>query len=59
MAFDIDAPKAVQTRRKFYDMVAAEKALVVGFHFPFPSMGYVEKDGANYRLVPIAWEPTI
>jgi glyoxylase-like metal-dependent hydrolase (beta-lactamase superfamily II) len=59
VAFDIDAPKAVQTRRKFYDMVSAEKAVVVGFHFPFPSIGHVEKDGANYRLVPIAWDSAI
>lgn len=59
VAFDVDAPKAVATRRKFYDMASAEKALVIGFHFPFPAMGYVEKDGANYRLVPVAWSPTI
>ena len=59
VAFDIDPQKAVQTRRKFYDMAAAEKALVVGFHFTFPSMGYVEKADAGYRLVPIAWNPVL
>ena len=59
VAFDIDPIQAVQTRRKFYDMASAEKALVVGFHFTFPSLGYVEKDGTGYRLVPIAWNPTI
>ena len=59
VAFDIDAPKAVQTRRRFYDMASAEKALVIGFHFSFPAMGYVEKDGAGYRLVPVAWNPTL
>ena len=59
VAFDIDPAQAVTTRRKFYDMAAAEKALVVGFHFAFPSMGYVEKDGAGYRLVPVAWNPVI
>jgi glyoxylase-like metal-dependent hydrolase (beta-lactamase superfamily II) len=59
VAFDIDPQKAAETRRKFYDMAAAEKALVVGFHFTFPSMGYVEKDGPRYRLVPIAWNPVI
>ena len=36
-----------------------EKALVVGFHFTFPSVGYVEKDGSGYRLVPIAWNPVL
>jgi glyoxylase-like metal-dependent hydrolase (beta-lactamase superfamily II) len=59
VAFDIDPQKAVQTRRKFYDMAAAEKALIVGFHFTFPSMGYVEKADAGYRLVPIAWNPVL
>ena len=50
---------AQATRHKFYDMAAAEKALVVGFHFTFPSIGHVEKDGAGYRLVPVAWNPAI
>ena len=40
-------------------MAAAEKAMVIGFHFTFPSIGYVEKDGARYRLVPAPWSPTI
>ena len=53
--YDNDPNLAVQTRRKFYDMASAEKALVIGYHFPFPSAGYVEKNGTGYRLVPIAW----
>jgi glyoxylase-like metal-dependent hydrolase (beta-lactamase superfamily II) len=57
--FDVDPVKAAQTRHKFYDMAAAEKALVVGFHFSFPSLGYVEKDGTGYRLVPVRWNPTL
>ena len=59
VAFDIDPVKAVETRRKFYDMAAAEKAMIVGFHFAFPSIGYVEKAGTGYRLIPAAWNPTI
>ena len=59
VVFDIDPAKAVETRHKFYDMAAAEKATVVGFHFTFPSIGYVEKDGPRYRLIPAAWNPTI
>lgn len=57
--FDTDAALAQATRHKFYDMAAAEKATVVGFHFSFPSIGHVEKDGAKYRLIPSAWNPTI
>jgi glyoxylase-like metal-dependent hydrolase (beta-lactamase superfamily II) len=59
VAYDVDPQQAQETRHKFYDMAAAEKALVVGFHFTFPSQGYVEKDGAKYRLVPVAWNPVL
>jgi glyoxylase-like metal-dependent hydrolase (beta-lactamase superfamily II) len=57
--FDMDGAKAEETRRKLYDMVAAEKLLMQGFHYPFPSAGYIEKDGAGYRVVPISWNPVI
>ena len=59
VVYDVDPDLAQTTRHKFYDMAAAEKALVVGFHFTFPSIGHVEKDGTKYRLVPIAWNPLI
>jgi glyoxylase-like metal-dependent hydrolase (beta-lactamase superfamily II) len=59
VAFDIDPVVAAQTRHKIYDMAAAERMTVVGFHFQFPSVGHVEKDGAGYRLVPVAWNPVI
>jgi glyoxylase-like metal-dependent hydrolase (beta-lactamase superfamily II) len=59
VAYDVDGALAQQTRHKFYDMAAAEKAMVVGFLFTFPSIGHVEKDGSKYRLVPIAWNPVI
>ena len=59
VAYDVDPDMAQKTRHKFYDMAAAEKATVVGFHFAFPSIGHVEKDGAGYRLVPVTWNPTL
>ena len=57
--FDSEPEKAVQTRRRFYDMAATEKTLVAGYHFPFPGFGYVEKAGTGYRLVPAPWNPTL
>ena len=57
--YDVDPLKATETRNKFYDMASAEKALIQGYHFPFPSAGYVEKVGTDYRLVPIRWNPVI
>jgi glyoxylase-like metal-dependent hydrolase (beta-lactamase superfamily II) len=49
--FDNDPATAVATRHKIYDMAATEKMLVTGYHFPFPCVGHVEKDGSEYRLV--------
>lgn len=57
VSFDNDGALAVQTRHKMYDMAAAEKMPVAGYHFPYPCIGHVEKNGAGYRLVPVAWDP--
>jgi glyoxylase-like metal-dependent hydrolase (beta-lactamase superfamily II) len=51
--FDNEPATAVATRHKVYDMAAAEKMLITGYHFPFPCVGHVEKDGSGYRLVPV------
>jgi hypothetical protein len=40
-------------------MLVAEKMLVQGFHYPFPSFGHVEKACGGYRVVPVPWNPTI
>ena len=57
--FDQDPAMAEAARRKTYDMVVAEKLQVQGFHFPFPGLGNVEKDGNGYRVVPAHWNPVI
>jgi glyoxylase-like metal-dependent hydrolase (beta-lactamase superfamily II) len=57
--YDQDPVKAEATRRKVYDMLAAEKMLVQGFHYPFPSLAYVEKSGSGYREIAVPWNPTI
>lgn len=57
--YDVDPDLAQNTRHKFYDMAATEKATVIGFHFVFPAVGHVEKDGKGYRLIPSLWNPTI
>jgi glyoxylase-like metal-dependent hydrolase (beta-lactamase superfamily II) len=57
--FDQDAKLAEETRRKVYDMLAAEKMMVQGFHYPFPALAYVEKSGSGYREVAVPWSPTI
>jgi glyoxylase-like metal-dependent hydrolase (beta-lactamase superfamily II) len=57
--FDSDKPLAVETRKKLYDMASADKMMVQGYHLPFPALGYIEKAGNGYRLVPATWNPSI
>ena len=58
-SFDQDPNMAEETRRKVYDMLAAEKMMVQGFHYPFPAVAYVEKTPTGYREIPVPWNPTI
>ncbi len=57
--FDMDAATAEATRRKVYDMLVAEKMLMQGFHYPFPSLANIEKSGAGYREVPVLWNTSL
>ena len=52
--FDQDPPQAAATRRRVYDMLLAEKLPVQGYHFPFPALARIEKQGDGYRVVPMA-----
>jgi glyoxylase-like metal-dependent hydrolase (beta-lactamase superfamily II) len=57
--FDMDGAMAEDARRKLYDMLATEKMMIQGFHYPFPAVGYIEKSGTGYRAVPVAWSPML
>ena len=57
--YDQDPVMAEATRRKVYDMLVAEKMLVQGFHYPFPSVAHVEKTATGYREIPVAWNPML
>ena len=55
----LDAALAETNRRKLYDQLAADKMRMQGFHFPFPAVGYIEKDGQGYRYTPAPWNPVV
>jgi glyoxylase-like metal-dependent hydrolase (beta-lactamase superfamily II) len=55
VGFDQDKEMAVATRKRVYDMVSNEKLPVVGYHMPFPSVGFVEKTATGYRWVPASY----
>jgi hypothetical protein len=37
-------------------MAVAEKLWVVGFHMPFPSVGFVEENNGKQRWVPVSYQ---
>lgn len=48
--FDGDKEQGAATRKRVYDMLATERIPIIGYHMPFPSVGYVERQGARgYR----------
>ena len=51
--FDQDGAQAAATRRKVYDLQVAEKLPVQGYHFPYPALARIEKQGDGYRVVPM------
>lgn len=51
-AFDQDAAMAEATRRKLLDQVVADQVTVTGYHFPFPAVGTIAKDGKGYAFQP-------
>lgn len=51
-AFDTDGKQAVESRLKTLDMLAKDRIRMVAYHFPYPGVGYVGKEGEAYRYYP-------
>jgi glyoxylase-like metal-dependent hydrolase (beta-lactamase superfamily II) len=49
-AYDQDGATAEASRRAMMDQLIADKMMVAGFHFPFPGVGRIAKDGNGYML---------
>lgn len=47
--FDMDKERAVATRKSLLGMIASDKIPFVGYHMPFPAVGYLEAKDAGYR----------
>jgi glyoxylase-like metal-dependent hydrolase (beta-lactamase superfamily II) len=54
--FDRDKAAAAQTRRRMLDMMAADKIPFVGYHMPFPAIGYVETREDGFHYVPASYQ---
>ena len=54
--FDRDKAQAAQTRRTLLGMLAADKVPFIGYHMPWPAMGYVEPRGDGFHYVPASYQ---
>jgi glyoxylase-like metal-dependent hydrolase (beta-lactamase superfamily II) len=59
LIFDMDPLEAEATRRRINDMAAADRMPVVGYHFPFPAVGHIVKEGNGYRLEPLHYRAVL
>ena len=53
---DQDGDLAVSTRRRLLDMAASDRIAILGYHFPFPGVGHVQRAGNAYRFIPALWQ---
>lgn len=54
--FDMDKPAAAETRKRLLAMMAGEGIPFIGYHMPWPGIGYVETAGGAYRYVPESYQ---
>ncbi|MEM9582676.1 MAG: MBL fold metallo-hydrolase [Pseudomonadota bacterium] len=55
--FDMDKAAAAATRKKLMDMAATDRFPLIGYHMPFPGMGFIETRGeGGYRYVPHSYQ---
>lgn len=58
-AFDADGNQGAQTRMRMLDMMSADKTRMLAFHFPWPGIGYIARQGDAYRYVPEPFETAL
>ena len=48
---DMDSDRAVASRRRILDQLATDRTRLLGYHLPWPGLGYVERKDTAYRFV--------
>jgi glyoxylase-like metal-dependent hydrolase (beta-lactamase superfamily II) len=51
-AFDTDAKQAVASRLRVFDMLATTRTAMIAYHFPWPGIGHIARQGDGYRYFP-------
>jgi glyoxylase-like metal-dependent hydrolase (beta-lactamase superfamily II) len=55
-AYDTDPKQSAQTRVKMLNMLAANRTPILAYHFAWPGIGHVAKQGDGFRYYPGAME---
>jgi glyoxylase-like metal-dependent hydrolase (beta-lactamase superfamily II) len=51
--YDTIPDLAIKNRKRLIDRAAIDKTKLLGFHWTYPGVGYVEAGGGAYRFIPI------
>ncbi len=54
--FDMDKTAAAATRRRIFGLVASERIPLIGYHMPFPGVGFVEPRDDGFHFVPHSYQ---
>jgi len=55
-SMDDNPEAAAVSRQRVLDMAASDQTPVIGFHLPFPSVGYVESLGKSFQYHPAGYQ---
>ena len=55
LAFDLEPEVASRTRKHLLDMAATDGMLMLGYHFPFPGIGYALRSEDAWQWYPAGW----
>ena len=51
-SYDTDGQQAVASRLRVFDMLASQRIPSITYHFPWPGIGNIGKQGSAYRYYP-------
>jgi glyoxylase-like metal-dependent hydrolase (beta-lactamase superfamily II) len=54
--FDADKAAAAATRKAVFGRIAADRLPFIGYHMPFPGVGFVETTDTGFRYVPASYQ---
>lgn len=51
-AYDTDGQQGARTRQRMFGMLAAQRTPILAYHFPWPGIGHLAKQGEGFRYYP-------